>query len=104
MSIPSGRRDPAARFPTTCWSRVVAAGSPHAPGAGEAMERLAHAHCSPSYASPRRRGHAPEGAPALVQALSAALLPRQDLGALGPDRGRFPPFLLAACTHSLANR
>jgi RNA polymerase sigma-70 factor (ECF subfamily) len=98
------KRNSAVRFPTTCWSRVVAAGDPQAPGARDALEGLCRDYWYPLYAFLRHRGHGRDAAADLVQGLFAELLARQDLGALGPARGKFRTFLLAACTHYLANR
>src|SRR4051794_41363848 len=104
MSNPPSRRNSAVRFPTTCWSRVVAAGDPQAPGARDAMEGLCRDYWYPLYAFIRRRGHDRDTAAVLVQGLFAELIARDDLGDLDPDRGKFRTFLLAACTNYLANR
>ena len=97
--------DPAAgRFPTTHWSQIARVGDAAAPESRAALERLCHDYWFPLYAFVRRKGHPPEEAEDVVQGLFAALLERGDLS--GPDRskGRFRSFLMAACTHYLANR
>ena len=52
----------AAPFPTTHWSRIVAAGDPGAPLAHEALAELCGAYWFPLYAYIRRRGHDPDRA------------------------------------------
>ena len=52
---------PAWQFPTTHWSRVVAAGDP-GPLAREALAELCRAYWFPLYAYIRRRGHDPDRA------------------------------------------
>src|SRR3954454_19150108 len=92
----------AARFPTTCWGRILQAGDPAAPEAREALEALCRDYWYPLYAFVRRQGHDPETAQDLVQGLFAGLLVRDDLRGLEPARGRFRSFLMACCTHHLA--
>jgi RNA polymerase sigma-70 factor (ECF subfamily) len=95
---------PAARFPTTCWSRVARAGDPDDPEARAAMEGLCRDYWYPLYAFARRRGLGPEDAADLVQGFLADLIERRDLADADPDRGRFRAFLRAACSHHLAHR
>ena len=104
MSTPPADCSRAVPFPTTCWSRVVAAGDPDAPDSRAALESLCEDYWYPLYAFVRRRGHAPESAADAVQGLFVALLSRRDLAGLDPGRGRFRSFLMAACSHFLANR
>jgi RNA polymerase sigma-70 factor (ECF subfamily) len=92
----------AARFPTTCWGRILQAGDPAAPEARAALEGLCRDYWYPLYAFVRRKGHDPETAQDLVQGLFAHLLERGDLRGLGPERGRFRSFLMACCAHHLA--
>jgi RNA polymerase sigma-70 factor (ECF subfamily) len=94
----------AARFPTTHWSRVVAAGDRAATEAREALAELCRAYWYPLYAFVRRQGHGPDDAQDLVQGFFASLLERDGLAALDRDRGRFRSFLRAACAHYLSNR
>jgi RNA polymerase sigma-70 factor (ECF subfamily) len=51
-----------ALFPTTRWSRVVAAGDLAAPEARAALAGLCEAYWYPIYALIRRRGHPPDEA------------------------------------------
>jgi len=97
---------PPARFPTTRWSRVVAAGAGDdgdPAGAGEALAELCHAYWFPLYAFVRRKGQGPEEALDLTQAYFARLIERRTFAAADPDRGRFRSFLLADCSHFLAH-
>ncbi len=92
------------RFPTTHWSRVVAAGDRAAPEARDALAQLCRTYWYPLYAFVRRKGHGPEDAQDLVQGFFAVLLERDALAALDRDKGRFRAFLMAACTHYLSNQ
>jgi RNA polymerase sigma factor (sigma-70 family) len=92
----------AARFPTTCWGRILEAGDPAAPESRSALESLCRDYWYPLYAFVRRKGHDHETAQDLVQGLFASLLDRDDLRGLEPERGRFRSFLMACCTHHLA--
>src|SRR4051812_9321754 len=94
----------AGNFPTTHWSRVVAAGDPAAPRSREALAALCHAYWYPLYAYIRRRGHGPEQAQDLTQDFFARMLETGLLAAANPGRGRFRPFLRAVCAAFLANR
>ena len=92
----------AARFPTTCWGRILHVGDPAAPESRAALEGLCRDYWYPLYAFVRRQGHDPETAQDLVQGLFAHLLERDDLRSLEPERGRFRSFMMACCTHYLA--
>ena len=98
---PSPDRASAARFPSTHWSQIVAAGGCATPDGREALAELCRAYWYPLYAFVRRKGHDPETAQDLVQALFASLLERGDLSSLEPGRGHFRSFLMACCTHYL---
>jgi RNA polymerase sigma factor (sigma-70 family) len=93
----------AARFPTTQWSRIVAAGDPGAPQAREALAGLCAAYWYPLYAYVRRRGFPPDRAQDLTQSFFARLLEKGVLRAADPARGRFRSFLRAVCADFLAN-
>src|SRR5262245_45900099 len=95
---------PAGRFPTTHWSRVVAAGDRDAPGARDALAELCAAYWFPVYAFIRRRGHDPERALDLTQDYFARLLEKDTVAAADSVRGRFRSFLLADCGFFLADR
>jgi RNA polymerase sigma-70 factor (ECF subfamily) len=102
MGLAMSEKPSAARFPTTCWGRILEAGDPAAPEARAALEALCRDYWYPLYAFVRRKGHDPETAQDLVQGLFAHLLERHDLRGLEPERGRFRSFLMACCTHYLA--
>lgn len=83
-----------AEFPSTLWSLVLKAGA--SPGPSAALEDLCRAYWPPLYSFLRRQGHSPQDAEDLVQGFLARLLAREDLGGVGPEKGRFRTFLLAA--------
>lgn len=91
------------QFPSTCWSRVVAAGDPDDPGAAEALEALCRAYWYPIYAFIRARGHGADAAPDLTQGFFARLLERGLPGRADAARGRFRAFLKADCGFFLAD-
>ncbi len=83
-----------AEFPSTLWSLVLKAGA--SPGPSPALEDLCRADWSPLYSFLRRQGYSPHDAEDLVQGFLARLLAREDLGGVGPEKGRFRTFLLTA--------
>lgn len=91
------------QFPTTRWSRVIAARNPHAPETREALAVLCNAYWYPLYAYIRRRGHAPEHAQDLTQDFFAYVLEHDLFAKADPNRGRFRSFLRAVCDHHLAD-
>jgi DNA-directed RNA polymerase specialized sigma24 family protein len=91
-------------FPTTRWSRVVAAGDRAAPEASRALAELCAAYWYPLYAFIRRKGHDPDEALDRTQDYFAGLLEKGTVAAADPGKGRFRSFLLADCTHFLAHR
>jgi RNA polymerase sigma factor (sigma-70 family) len=90
-------------FPTTRWSRIVEAGDPDNPSAREALAELCSAYWYPAYAFIRRRGHDSEAALDLAQAYFTRLLEKGTIGEADPDKGRFRNFLMADCSHFLAD-
>jgi RNA polymerase sigma factor (sigma-70 family) len=94
---------PGARFATTEWSLVLAAGRPGSEGADEALARLCSLYWYPVFAFVRRQGHPAEEAEDLTQGFFARLIEKGDLGDADRSRGRFRSFLLAACQHFLSN-
>ncbi len=94
----------AGRFPTTHWSRVVAAGDPVGPEARESLAILCDAYWYPLYAYIRRRGYPPEKAQDLTQDFFTRLLEKGLLAEADPGRGRFRSFLRTVCAHYLANQ
>ena len=95
-------RGGAARFPTTRWSRVIAAAGSGAAGR-EALERLCETYWYPLYAFARRSGRDAERALDLTQGFFARLLDKTDLDAVDRERGRFRSWLLAGLKHFMAN-
>jgi DNA-directed RNA polymerase specialized sigma24 family protein len=91
------------RFPTTHWSRVIAAGDQGTPLARESLAELCRTYWFPLYAYIRRRGTDPERALDLTQGYFASLLERRTVAAADPTRGRFRSFLLADCSYFLAH-
>jgi RNA polymerase sigma-70 factor (ECF subfamily) len=94
---------PDGRFPTTHWSRIVAAADPGRPDAHAALAELCAAYWFPVYALIRRKGHDPEAALDLTQDYFARLLEKPVLAAADHRKGRFRAFLLTDCVHFLAN-
>jgi len=93
-----------AQFPTTHWSQVVAAGNAAAPEARAALAALCAAYWYPLYAFVRRRGHDCHSAEDIVQGFFTLLLEKDGLTSVDRAKGRFRSFLMAACSHFLANR
>jgi RNA polymerase sigma-70 factor (ECF subfamily) len=96
--------DEHAAFPTTRWSRVIAACDADTPDAGAALAELCAAYWYPIYALIRGKGHDPDAALDLTQDYFASLLERRTFVAADPARGRFRAFLRADCDHFLAHR
>ncbi len=103
MSRPRPDQPSNAPFPTTRWSRVLAAGDRNDPSAREALAELCEDYWYPLYAFARRKGHPPEQAADIVQGTFLTLLNRDGLAAVAPERGRFRSFLLAVCAHHVAD-
>lgn len=93
-----------ARFPTTHWSRVVAAVDRADPAKREALAALCGEYWYPLYALIRRRGHDPERALDLTQEYFARLLEKDVIAAADPLKGRFRAFLRTDCGHFLADQ
>ncbi len=91
-------------FPSTRWSRVIAAGDANDPRTRESLAGLCEAYWYPLYVFIRRRGHDPEQARDLTQDFFARLLERGILAEADPSRGRFRSFLRTVCADYLANR
>jgi RNA polymerase sigma factor (sigma-70 family) len=73
------------------------------PSAGPALEQLCRTYWYPLYAFIRRRGHSATEAEDLTQAFFVLLLEKDALKRVGPEKGRFRSFLLAALTNFLNN-
>jgi len=93
----------AARFATTHWSVVLAAGHSRAPDAQGALEALCQAYWYPLYVYVRRRGYGVEEAQDLTQEFFARLLGKHWLAEADSRKGRFRNFLLTALNHFLVN-
>jgi RNA polymerase sigma factor (sigma-70 family) len=91
-----------ARFPTTRWTIVSAAGC-HSLDSAEALNELCRAYWFPVYAFIRRRGYSPEAAEDLSQEFFARILEHDTLSGARRERGKFRSFLLASLTNFLAN-
>jgi DNA-directed RNA polymerase specialized sigma24 family protein len=94
---------PPSRFATTHWSLVLAARDRAEPGARDALASLCALYWYPLYAYVRRRGHGPDDSHDLTQEFFARLLGKDFLAGVDRGKGKFRSFLLAACTHFLAN-
>ena len=94
---------PSQQFTATHWSVVLTAGETASPKAAEALEKLCCTYWPPLYAYVRRQGHAPHDSQDLTQEFFARLLAKNYLGSVGPEKGKFRSFLLAAMNHFLAD-
>ncbi len=94
--------NPSNRFPTTHWTRVVAAGARRSSEEWEALGELCNAYWYPLYAFIRRKGYDADRAEDLTQAYFVRLLEKGVLGAADPHRGRFRAFLRTDCGFFLA--
>jgi len=89
---------PAARFQTTNWSLVFAAG-----GSPDALNDLCARYWTPVYAYVRRCGVDRADAEDLTQAFFGRMLEHRDFEQADPRRGKFRSFLLGALKHFLSN-
>ena len=101
-AAPAAERAPA-RFVTTHWSLVRAAGRSSSAESRRALEALCQAYWYPIYAHVRRSGHDAATAQDLTQAFFARLLERRVLPRADRERGRFRAFLLASLRNFLRN-
>ena len=90
-----------ARFTTTHWSVVLAAGSPKSPHQKEALETLCRTYWYPLYAYLRRGGHNTDEAEERTQAFFAHILEKEFLGKVEPKPAKFRSFLLIVLRHFL---
>jgi len=82
---------------------VLAARAGASPQAAEALGKLCRTYWFPLYAHVRRQGHPTFDAQDLVQGFFARLLRGNFLENVGPQKGRFRSFLLAALNHFLSD-
>jgi DNA-directed RNA polymerase specialized sigma24 family protein len=101
---PPPYRASAARFPTTHWSRVVAAGGRATPDCREALTEPCRVYWYPLYAFIRRKGFRPDDAQDLTQSYFARLLQTKVLAAVDREKGRFRAFLRTDCGYFLADQ
>jgi RNA polymerase sigma factor (sigma-70 family) len=92
-----------ARFATTHWSVVLAAGHDSSPNAEAALETLCRVYWFPLYTYVRRKGHSPEDAQDLTQAFFERLLQQHTLSRARRERGRFRSFLLTSLQNFLGH-
>ena len=97
-SFPQG----VARFATTRWSLVLAAGRDASPDSEQALAALCETYWYPLYAFARRSGYATADAQDATQDFFAALLEKDYLRLAVSERGRFRSFLVAAFKHFLS--
>ena len=90
-------------FQTTRWSVIVAARDGESAEAKEALAVLCATYWYPLYVFIRRKGHDADTAQDLVQGFLTRLLEKKELVAVDRGKGRFRSYLMAACTHYLAN-
>ncbi len=72
--------------------------------ARDALATLCATYWYPLYAFVRRKGYNQEAAQDLVQGFFARLLEKGDLALVDRGKGKFRSFLMASCTHYLANQ
>lgn len=94
---------PAARFVTTHWTDVLAAGRSDTTRARDALARLCETYWYPLYVYVRQRGYEAPDAQDLTQEFFARLLAGNWLAQADRQRGHFRTFLLSAMKHFLAN-
>ena len=102
------RRNPTsaggARFATTRWSIVLAAGQSSAPQQKQALETLCQSYWFPLYAYLRRRGYESHQAEDLTQEFFARMLEKQDFRSADPKCGKFRSFLLVRLKYFLSDQ
>lgn len=92
-----------ARFDTTRWSLVAAAGSEQSQVASDALNDLCRAYWRPIYAEIRRRGHGAVEAQDLTQEFFARMLRRDAFGKADREKGRFRTYLLGSLDYFLVD-
>ncbi len=82
---------------------IVAARDRESPAAQEALAELCRAYWYPLYAFIRRQGYPWDQSQDLTQGFFARLLEKDVLDIVDRSKGKFRSFLIAACSHYLAN-
>lgn len=100
----SDRKGQGGVFLTTHWSVVLTAAERNDPQGSAAMEQLCRTYWYPLYAYVRHEGRSPAEAEDLTQGFFAHLLARDFLARVGPQRGKFRSFLLAALRRFLCDQ
>jgi RNA polymerase sigma factor (sigma-70 family) len=85
-----------ARFPTTRWTLVIAAGDPQRKEARSALVSLCENYWYPLYAWLRRRGYPADQAEDLTQEFFIRVLEGRYLDRADPEKGRFRSFILTS--------
>jgi RNA polymerase sigma-70 factor (ECF subfamily) len=98
------RRGQGGIFLTTHWSVVLAAAERNEPEGSAALEQLCRTYWYPLYAYIRRDGRNAAEAEDLTQGFFAHLLARDFLARVGPQKGKFRSFLLAALRRFLCDQ
>jgi len=97
------QRPSAARFATTHWSVVLAAGQRATSRSRQTLEDLCGTYWQPVYAYLRRRDYGVHEAQDLTQEFFTRLVEKNSLKNVTPEKGRFRSYLLGAVKHFLAN-
>jgi RNA polymerase sigma factor (sigma-70 family) len=88
-----------ARFATTHWSVVLAAGDRADTQYECALQALCQTYWYPLYAYARHRGHQTPDAEDLIQSFFMRIMEKDVLARITRDKGRFRSFLLTALNH-----
>jgi RNA polymerase sigma-70 factor (ECF subfamily) len=91
-----------AKFPSTSWSMVLAAGADASVEAQAALSELCQAYWRPLHGYILSRGYAADDALDLTQEFFARLIEKNYSAHADRERGRFRTFLLASVRHFLA--
>ena len=92
-----------ARFATTHWTIVLAAGSPDSSQYREALETLCRTYWFPLYAYLRRHGYDRHDAAEYTQGFFAYILENQLCSKIQPRIGKFRSYLLTTLKHFLTD-
>jgi RNA polymerase sigma factor (sigma-70 family) len=92
-----------ARFATTLWHVVQAAGAATSPESKDALSSLCSVYWYPVYAFARRRGLGPDEAADITQGFFTRLIEQKIVRAADPNRGKFRSYLLGAFKHFLSH-